>query len=89
MASCAEVKRHGECGNHFYLLEAGELSVIMDGSEVLTYKGDYCVGELALIREEMWAATAEARPDTKFLGVDRKGKAQLGSSPIGCMKELT
>jgi len=83
----------GKEGSRFYLVEEGELSAqkLEPGAsapkEVLAYKrGDY-FGELALLQDDVRAASVVARTDAKLLWVDRKVFERLLGSLKDVMKE--
>jgi len=78
------VVTQGESGEKFYMVQDGELVVhkSVDGAEaqeVLVYKrGDY-FGELALIRNEVRAATVVAKTECRLASLNRKAfKSALG-----------
>mmetsp|Transcript_86226 Transcript_86226/g.155316 ORF Transcript_86226/g.155316 Transcript_86226/m.155316 type:complete len:445 (+) Transcript_86226:169-1503(+) len=78
------VVTQGESGEKFYMVQDGELVVhkSVDGAEaqeVLVYKrGDY-FGELALIRNEVRAATVVAKTACRLASLNRKAfKSALG-----------
>merc|ERR1712032_1731620 len=81
----AYVIKQGEEGNRFYLVEDGELVAQKstgsgDPQEVLAYKrGDY-FGELALLHDDVRAASVMAKTEANVLWIDRKTfKGVLGS----------
>jgi len=84
------VIKQGEEGARFYLVEEGELKVYKtEGSsvdkEVLTYgRGDH-FGELALLKDDVRAATVVAKTDCKLLWVDRKVFERLLGALRGAM----
>jgi cAMP-dependent protein kinase regulator len=80
--------KEGEQGNTFYILNKGEASAYknMNGKEekVLDYKPGSYFGELALIKNELRAATIKADTDCNLLSLDRKSFKRL----LGSIEEL-
>jgi MFS family permease len=65
------VVTQGERGEHFYVVESGELDVSVDDTEVSTLQaGDY-FGEIALLRDVPRTATVRARRDSALLALKR------------------
>lgn len=66
------VFRQGDVGDCFYIVESGDVSVRVDGSEVAKLsRGDF-FGERALMNNEPRAATVAAATDTSCLVLNRK-----------------
>jgi MFS family permease len=67
-----EVVREGEEGEHFYLIESGEVDVIHEGAFAATLgPGDY-FGEIALLRDVPRVATCVARTPAQLFELDRE-----------------
>ena len=65
------VVRQGERGERFFVVEAGELDVSVDGTDVATLRaGDY-FGEIALLRDVPRTATVRVRRDSALLALER------------------
>jgi len=73
--------KEGEQGNKFYILNKGEASAYknIDGKDekVLDYKPGSYFGELALIKNDLRAATIIADTDCNLLSLDRKSFKRL------------
>ena len=73
--------KEGEQGNKFYILNKGEASAYknIDGKDekVLDYKPGSYFGELALIKNDLRAATIIANTDCNLLSLDRKSFKRL------------
>eukprot|EP00927_Polykrikos_kofoidii_P073779 TRINITY_DN69802_c0_g1_i1.p1 TRINITY_DN69802_c0_g1~~TRINITY_DN69802_c0_g1_i1.p1 ORF type:complete len:1067 (+),score=204.84 TRINITY_DN69802_c0_g1_i1:115-3315(+) len=54
-----QVIRQGDPGSVFYVIESGSLSVMRDGEEIRTLSDGEYFGELALLNDEVRAATVE------------------------------
>jgi len=65
-----EIIRRGDRGDHFYLVESGEVEAQLDAGVKLLDSGDG-FGEIALLRDVPRTATVVARTDTKLLALDR------------------
>lgn len=94
VAAGTTVIKEGEEGAKFYLVEEGNLKVFKTNSVeedgcfwVLNYgRGDH-FGELALLRDELRAATVVAETECKLLWVDRKVFERLLGTLKECMKK--
>ncbi|ODV91343.1 hypothetical protein CANCADRAFT_15843, partial [Tortispora caseinolytica NRRL Y-17796] len=69
-AGCVIVKQ-GDHGDYFYIVESGDLRVIIDGVQVGTVGPSGSFGELALLHNAPRAATVEAITDTVLWRLDR------------------
>lgn len=61
----------GDEGDNFYVIDHGEVEVIVDGKLVNTIGEGGSFGELALIYGTPRAATVKAKTDAKLWGIDR------------------
>ena len=69
--------RQGDIGDHFYLIEAGEAEVIVDGVTKATLnRGDY-FGERALLNDAPRAATIVAKTVLKVAFLDKHSFSRL------------
>ena len=59
--------RQGDAGDAFYLIESGEVAVTKDGVQVATLGPREYFGELALVGDDVRAATAAATESTVLL----------------------
>jgi MFS family permease len=66
------VFRQGDHGDHFYIVDSGEIEIEIDGhvANVLEAGGHF--GEIALLRDIPRTATARARKETQLYGLDRE-----------------
>ena len=66
-----EVITQGDRGDRFYLIAAGEVTVLKDGVQCGTACSGESVGEIALIRDVPRTATVRARCQTSLLALGR------------------
>jgi hypothetical protein len=60
----------GDAGDRFYVVESGELGVVLASGEKVEGPGAY-VGEIALLRDVPRTATVRARTDATLLAIER------------------
>jgi MFS family permease len=60
----------GDDGDRFYVVQAGELEVLLDGGAKIEGPGSY-VGEIALLHDVPRTATVRARTDAQLWALDR------------------
>ena len=66
------VFRQGDDGDHFYIVDSGEIEIEIDGREAnVLGPGDY-FGEIALLRDIPRTATARARKETQLYTLERE-----------------
>ncbi|CAH2039613.1 unnamed protein product, partial [Iphiclides podalirius] len=65
------VIRQGDEGDNFYIIDSGEVEVLVNGEPVTTIGEGGSFGELALIYGTPRAATVRARTQLKLWGLDR------------------
>ncbi|CAK1586171.1 unnamed protein product [Parnassius mnemosyne] len=65
------VIRQGDEGDNFYIVDSGEVEVLVNGEVVTTISEGGSFGELALIYGTPRAATVRARSQLKLWGLDR------------------
>jgi MFS family permease len=65
------IVRQGEAGDRYYLVEAGEVEVSVDGSVASTLGHGEGFGEIALLRDIPRTATITARTDVTLLALER------------------
>jgi MFS family permease len=66
------VFRQGDDGDHFYIVDSGEIEIEIDGREAnVLGPGDY-FGEIALLRDIPRTATARARKETQLYALERE-----------------
>ena len=63
--------KQGDEGDNFYIIDEGEVEVIVNGVPVTTVSEGYGFGELALIYGQPRAATVIAKVDCKLWAIDR------------------
>jgi CRP-like cAMP-binding protein len=72
VAAGSEVFRQGDPGDRFYVIDAGEVEVRMDGSLVRKQgPGDY-FGEIALLHDSPRTATVVAATPLRLYGLERE-----------------
>ena len=65
-----EIIRRGDRGDHFYLVESGEVEAQLEDRVALLERGEG-FGEIALLRDVPRTATVVARSDAQLLALDR------------------
>ena len=63
----------GEIGDNFYVIDAGEVEVLINGHHVTNIGETGTFGELALIHGRTRVATVKARSFCKLWAIDRNG----------------
>ena len=71
--------KQGDLGDNFYVIDQGEVEIIIDGKSISHIGENGTFGELALIHGRPRAATVKACNDCKLWAIDRK---QSFNSPI-------
>jgi hypothetical protein len=71
-AAGEEIITEGDAGDHFYLIDRGEVEVYGGGSFRCTQGAGESFGEIALLRDVPRTATVRARTETTLLALDRE-----------------
>ena len=61
----------GDIGDNFYVIDSGEVEIIIDGRNISVIGENGTFGELALIHGRPRAATVKAKCDCKLWAIDR------------------
>jgi MFS family permease len=64
--------RQGDAGDHFYIVDSGEIEIEIDGREANVLRPGDSFGEIALLRDIPRTGTARARKETKLYALDRE-----------------
>jgi MFS family permease len=67
----SEIIAQGEVGDRYFIIDEGEVDVVMDGEVVSRLASGHGFGELALLRDAPRAATVVARGPVRLLALDR------------------
>ena len=80
------VFRQGDTGDHFYIVDGGEVEIEIDGREANVLEpGDY-FGEIALLRDIPRTATARARKTSELYSLDRAAFISAVSGHAGSIE---
>jgi hypothetical protein len=67
-----EVVREGETGEHFYVIDSGEIDVVHEGTLAATLHAGQYFGEIALLNDVPRVATCIARSPAQLFELDRE-----------------
>jgi MFS family permease len=67
-----EVFRQGDVGDRYYIIDSGEVDVLIDGEVVNVMEPGGYFGEIALLRDIPRTATVRAKNDVQLLALDRE-----------------
>ena len=66
----------GETGNAFYIVESGQFNIYVDDKQVATSEEGGSFGELALVMDQLRAATVTAAKDSLCWKLDRGAQSR-------------